>query len=161
MPVGIEKMAATTRLVHCRFGMRLCAVSARRPAGAADRLDRRAHAAAELAESPMVALTVGSREIALYHPDGGEIRATGNICTHGHAYLTDGWLTGEGLIECPLHAGCFDVRTGAGQADPITEDLAVYPVRREGDSLMLPQASAVAGASRLSRSGLAFSSSRV
>jgi nitrite reductase/ring-hydroxylating ferredoxin subunit len=36
-----------------------------------------------------------------------------------------------------LHAGCFDVRTGAGQADPITEDLAVYPVRREGGCIFV------------------------
>jgi len=75
----------------------------------------------------MVALTVGSREIALYHPDGGEIRATGNICAHGHAYLTDGWLTGEGLIECPLHAGCFDVRTGAGQGTRSRRTLPSIP----------------------------------
>ncbi|WP_411035979.1 non-heme iron oxygenase ferredoxin subunit [Shinella sp. BYT-45] len=92
---------------------------------------------AELAEHAMAAVTVGAHEIALYHLEGGEICATSNICTHGLAYLTEGWLTEEGLIECPLHAGCFDVRTGAGQGDPITEDLAVYPVRREGGCILV------------------------
>lgn len=86
----------------------------------------------ELAENTMTGVTVGEHEIALYRLEGGDVCATSNICTHGLAYLTEGWLTEDGLIECPLHAGCFDVRTGVGQGDPIVDDLTVYPVRRDG-----------------------------
>jgi nitrite reductase/ring-hydroxylating ferredoxin subunit len=95
----------------------------------------------DLPENEMVAVTVGKHEIALYHLEGGQVCATSNICTHGLAYLTEGWLTEDGFIECPLHAGCFDVRTGLGQGDPITQDLTVYRVRKEGGCIlvMLPE----------------------
>jgi naphthalene 1,2-dioxygenase system ferredoxin subunit len=34
-------------------------------------------------------------------------------------------------IECPLHQGRFDVRTGKGLCSPITKDIATYPVKIE------------------------------
>jgi nitrite reductase/ring-hydroxylating ferredoxin subunit len=37
-------------------------------------------------------------------------------------------LDGE-LIECPLHAARFDVRTGKVLDPPATEDLKTFPVR--------------------------------
>jgi len=62
--------------------------------------------------------------------------ASDNLCTHAAARLTDGWLEGC-TIECPLHAGRFDLRTGAGQGAPIEDDLLVYPVRVEGDDVLV------------------------
>ncbi len=56
----------------------------------------------DIPEEEMVAVTVGGEEIALYHLKGGEFSATCNICTHGLARLTDGWMTDEGLVECPI-----------------------------------------------------------
>lgn len=91
----------------------------------------------DLPENSMAAVTIGDHEIALYHLAGGDICATSNICTHGQAYLTDGWLTEDGLVECPLHAGCFDVRSGAGQGMPIDQDLRTYPVRCVNGRLMI------------------------
>jgi naphthalene 1,2-dioxygenase system ferredoxin subunit len=70
---------------------------------------------------------VAGHSIALYDIDGN-LFATDNICTHAYARLSDGWLDGE-LIECPLHAARFDVRTGKVLDPPATEDLKTYPVR--------------------------------
>jgi nitrite reductase/ring-hydroxylating ferredoxin subunit len=42
--------------------------------------------------------------------------------------LTDGFLDGD-IVECPLHGGCFNVKTGEGQGAPVTEDIKTYPVR--------------------------------
>ena len=50
--------------------------------------------------------------------------------------LVDGFLDGK-LIECPLHAGIFDVTTGAGQGPPITCDLQTFPVRLVGDEVQV------------------------
>jgi nitrite reductase/ring-hydroxylating ferredoxin subunit len=61
----------------------------------------------------------------------GRYYATSNICTHATAFLTEGWLEGT-LIECPLHAGQFDIRDGKGQGAPISCDLQTFPVRTEG-----------------------------
>ncbi|AUT65534.1 MULTISPECIES: non-heme iron oxygenase ferredoxin subunit [Paraburkholderia] len=84
-------------------------------------------AQADLPDNDVIAVKAGGREIALYSVDG-EVYATDNICTHGHARLCDGFLEG-GEIECPLHQGRFDVRTGKAMCAPLTDDLRSFPVR--------------------------------
>lgn len=86
-----------------------------------------------LNEGAMLGVEVGDKSIALYNVDG-EIYATSNVCTHAFAMLTDGFLDGD-VIECPLHGGCFKVKTGEGQGAPVTEDLRTYPVRIVGDNI--------------------------
>jgi naphthalene 1,2-dioxygenase system ferredoxin subunit len=84
-------------------------------------------AQADLPDNDVVAVQAGGREIALYSVDG-EVYATDNICTHGHARLCDGFLEGS-EIECPLHQGRFDVRTGKAMCAPLTDDLRSFPVK--------------------------------
>lgn len=83
----------------------------------------------------VVGVAVQGRDIALYSVDG-EIFATDNLCTHGHARLCDGFLEGH-EIECPLHQGKFDVRTGAPTCAPVTESLKAYPVKIEAGRVWL------------------------
>ena len=64
--------------------------------------------------------------VALYVVDG-EYFATADLCTHGAASLADGYLDGE-LIECPLHQGTFNVKTGAAVGAPCTLAVRTYPV---------------------------------
>jgi len=55
-----------------------------------------------------------------------------DTCTHGMASLCEGTLDGE-IIECPWHAGAFNVRTGEPVATPCTVALRAYPATvREG-----------------------------
>ena len=96
----------------------------------------RVAAVADVPEGEIVARRVGDKEIALYHLAGGEFRATSNICTHEFARLSDGWLDGS-MIECPLHAAQFDVRTGAVLAPPADADLEIFEVRVDGDDLLI------------------------
>lgn len=67
------------------------------------------------------------RAFAVYKV-GTELFATDRYCTHGDADLCDGYQEGY-EIECPLHQGRFDVRTGSCAAPPVTEDVRAYPVR--------------------------------
>jgi naphthalene 1,2-dioxygenase system ferredoxin subunit len=83
----------------------------------------------------VVGIDVQGRDIALYGTEDG-IHATDNICTHGHARLCDGFLEGH-EIECPLHQGRFDVRSGKAMCAPLTEDLRSYPVKIEGGRVFL------------------------
>lgn len=94
----------------------------------------------EVPEGGAIALKLGEREIALYHVEEGGFFATGNICTHEYAQLCEGWLEGH-EIECPLHAGRFDVRTGKALCSPVEEDVQTYEVRvRESEVfLKLPR----------------------
>ena len=86
--------------------------------------------ASALPTDDVLGLAVAGRDLALYSV-AGELYATDNLCTHGHARLCDGFLDGH-LIECPLHQGSFDVRTGAAVCEPVTEPLRCYPVKIEG-----------------------------
>ena len=90
----------------------------------------------DVAENAAIPIRVGDKEIALYHLPGGEFRATDNICTHEYAQLHEGWLE-NGEIECPLHAGKFDVRTGKATAAPCDLALQVFEVKVEGADLLL------------------------
>jgi naphthalene 1,2-dioxygenase system ferredoxin subunit len=94
--------------------------------------------AAALDEVPaddVIGMMVAGRDLALYNA-GGEIFATDNICTHGHARLCEGFLDGH-EIECPLHQGKFDVRTGQPTCAPVTEAIRSYPVKIEGGRVFL------------------------
>jgi len=52
------------------------------------------------------------------------------VCTHQFALLSDGYVE-HGCIECPLHQGRFDLKTGAPLCAPVTEPVRVYRVKVE------------------------------
>ena len=83
----------------------------------------------------VTATIVAGHDIAIYNA-GGEIFATDNICTHGHARLCEGFLEGH-EIECPLHQGRFDIRTGQPTCAPVTEAIRSYPVKIEAGRVFL------------------------
>lgn len=91
--------------------------------------------AAEIAEDAMIGVLVEGEDVAIYNLDG-VYHATENICTHAMARLSDGYLEG-GTIECPLHAGLFDIRTGCALAPPASIPLRVFPVRLDGDDILI------------------------
>ena len=95
----------------------------------------RAASRAELPPGEVLGVELAGRPIALYDVDGN-VFATDNICTHAYARLSDGWLDGD-LIECPLHAARFEVRTGKVLDPPATEDLKTYPVRIVDDEIQV------------------------
>jgi 3-phenylpropionate/trans-cinnamate dioxygenase ferredoxin subunit len=41
------------------------------------------------------------------------------------------------LIECWLHGSQFDMRTGKPTSLPATEPVAIYPVRVDGDDVLV------------------------
>ena len=73
--------------------------------------------------------------VALYNVDG-EFYATSNICTHAIAMLTEGYLEGD-TIECPLHGGCFNVKTGEATHFPCEEPLETYQVEVKDDAVFI------------------------
>ena len=89
-------------------------------------------------EADVTSVIVEGREIALYEVDG-EVFATDNLCTHGAARMSDGFLEGR-EIECPRHQGRFDVCTGKAMCAPLTQDIRVYPVRIENKRVLVNMA---------------------
>jgi naphthalene 1,2-dioxygenase system ferredoxin subunit len=91
--------------------------------------------AADFADGDVRAVEIGDTNIAIYQV-GGAFFATSNICTHAFALLSDGFLD-ECTIECPLHAGRFDIRTGKAEGGPVSQDLETYPVKVESGAVLI------------------------
>ncbi|HWH81423.1 MAG TPA: non-heme iron oxygenase ferredoxin subunit [Burkholderiaceae bacterium] len=86
-----------------------------------------AAAEADLWDEAGASVMVAGRDIAVFKI-GGAVFAVDNLCTHGQARLCDGFVEGF-EIECPLHQGRFDVRSGAPTCPPAIEAIKTYPVR--------------------------------
>lgn len=89
----------------------------------------------DVEEGNVIEVKVGETPIALYNIDG-EFYATHNICTHAYACLHEGYVEDE-TIECPLHQGIFDIKTGEALEGPVEEPLATYSVKREGEEIYI------------------------
>ena len=64
--------------------------------------------------------------VAVFNVDG-EFYAIDDTCTHQDASLADGWLEGC-AVECPLHASCFDLRTGMPSGPPAKTPVRTHAV---------------------------------
>ncbi|WP_244818386.1 anthranilate 1,2-dioxygenase ferredoxin subunit AndAb [Caballeronia sp. Lep1P3] len=78
-------------------------------------------------EGEPAAVVAGQKPIAVFRL-GDEVFALHDLCTHGMARLSEGFVE-DGCVECPLHQGLFDIRTGAPQCAPVTEAVRSYPIR--------------------------------
>ena len=66
----------------------------------------------------------------------GTIYACDDTCTHEDSSLALGCLDGE-LVKCTLHGSRFNVRTGQPMEDPAEEPLRTYPIRMDGDNVLI------------------------
>jgi len=89
--------------------------------------------AQELSNDEAKTVNVAGHGIALYRIDDGFF-ATDSLCTHATALLSEGYIE-DGCVECPLHQGRFDIRTGKAMCAPVTVDLRTHAVKREGDDI--------------------------
>ena len=96
----------------------------------------RVAAVGDVAEGTGLPVEIMGLNLAIFHIAGGGLYCIDNVCTHAFALLTDGWLEGT-LIECPLHAGQFDVCTGKGQGAPIEADVQTYAIKVVGGDILV------------------------
>ena len=89
----------------------------------------------DIDEEDVMAFDFGPDIFAIYRTKSGYY-ATDGYCTHEMALLADGFVLGE-EIECPLHQGRFDLRTGKPLCPPVSEALRTYPVRIDGDQILI------------------------
>ena len=76
----------------------------------------RACAVSDLKDGGAISVVLGGDEIAI-------VKSEGEV---------DGYT-----IECWLHGSCFDLRTGRPTAMPATVPVPVYPVKIEGDDVLV------------------------
>lgn len=90
---------------------------------------------AELAEEVPVRVQVGEVPVCLVR-SGGEVFALGDTCSHAEVSLAEGEVS-DGAVECWLHGSKFDLRSGKPTCLPATEPVPTYPVRIEGDAILV------------------------
>ena len=97
----------------------------------------------------------GQVAIAVFNVDG-ELFAIDDTCTHQDASLSDGWLEGC-AVECPLHAACFDLRTGRPSGPPAKKPVRTHQVVVEDGLVYVRESESAnaAGSAELSDSALA------
>ena len=71
----------------------------------------------------------------IYHLEDG-FYATDGLCTHEDVHLVDGLIDGE-EIECPMHLGVFNIKTGKVVMDPPCEDLKTYKIKVEDEKIFI------------------------
>ena len=81
----------------------------------------------KLEKNDVTNVQFGTKDLAIYDAKDG-IFVSLSRCTHGAANLCDGYFDGT-YIECPLHQGLFDVRTGEAKAVPARVKLKMIKSR--------------------------------
>jgi len=66
----------------------------------------------------------------------GQVFAINDICSHANGSLSEGEVDGCS-IECWLHGSTFDLPTGKPSGLPATRPVPVYPVKIEGDDVLV------------------------
>ena len=92
-------------------------------------------ATGEVAPGKKKLVRVGHEQILLVNMDGTYYAVDG-LCPHALASLNIGQISGEEIV-CPVHGSSFNVKTGEVMSPPAGEGLTVYPVRVEGDDLLV------------------------
>jgi 3-phenylpropionate/trans-cinnamate dioxygenase ferredoxin subunit len=67
---------------------------------------------------------------------GGQLFAVADICSHDDGPLTEGEVDGLEIV-CPRHGARFELTTGKALSLPAVVDIPVYPVRLEGDEILI------------------------
>ena len=67
---------------------------------------------------------------------GDKFFATDDTCTHAKFSLADGYVEDEEIV-CALHEARFCLRTGRVLSPPATVPLRTYPVKIEGDDILV------------------------
>lgn len=90
---------------------------------------------ADIEPGDVTQVTLGNRDLAVYDL-GHEYTVSNARCTHGGANLCDGYFDGK-HIECPLHQGLFDAKTGQAKAAPARLALRMIECREQNGVLQV------------------------
>ncbi|HBS36874.1 MAG TPA: Rieske family ferredoxin [Rhodobacteraceae bacterium] len=101
-------------------------------------MSEKIHACAvdDIETEDLIRFDVGDRTFAIYRSHKDEFFCTDGLCTHEDTHLADG-LVMDYIIECPMHNGQFDYRTGEAKRSPVCANLQTYPVTVEDGQVII------------------------
>jgi 3-phenylpropionate/trans-cinnamate dioxygenase ferredoxin subunit len=77
-------------------------------------------------------------EIAVANVGDGEFLAVDDICSHAESSLSEGEVdVDDETVECARHGSTFDLRSGRPTVLPATVPVATFPVKVEGDTILI------------------------
>lgn len=89
----------------------------------------------ELPNGARKIVEVDGRPLAVFNI-AGALYAIADVCSHDDGPVAEGELDGH-EIECPRHGARFDVRTGKVLSFPAIVSIPAYPVRVEGENVLV------------------------
>jgi 3-phenylpropionate/trans-cinnamate dioxygenase ferredoxin subunit len=92
-------------------------------------------AAADVPDEGALRVVVGGIPLAVVRSEG-ELYAIFDVCSHQDVPLSEGDVE-AGTIECWLHGSRFDLATGRPTGQPATRPVPVYPVKIDGDDVLV------------------------
>ncbi|MBP7692646.1 MAG: non-heme iron oxygenase ferredoxin subunit [Anaerolineales bacterium] len=90
---------------------------------------------AELPNGARKLVEIDGQAIAVFNI-AGAYYAIADVCSHDDGPVAEGELI-EHEIECPRHGARFDVRTGQVLSFPAIVDIPAYPVKVDGDDILI------------------------
>ncbi len=90
----------------------------------------------ELPNGARKIVEVDGRAIAVFNI-AGAYYAIADVCSHDDGPVAEGDLDNDYEVECPRHGARFDVRTGKVLSFPAIVDIPAYPVKVEGDEILV------------------------
>jgi 3-phenylpropionate/trans-cinnamate dioxygenase ferredoxin component len=96
---------------------------------------QRVCALADVPDEGALGVEVAGVPVAVVRAEG-EVFAIHDVCSHEEVPLSEGEVY-DHTVECWLHGSCFDLRTGEPTGLPATEPVPVYPVKIEGDDVLV------------------------
>ncbi len=95
----------------------------------------RACAVSDLPDEGAIGVDLNGMPVAVVRAEG-EVYALQDVCSHAEVALSEGEVY-DHTIECWLHGSCFDLRTGNPTGPPATKPVPMYPVKIEGDDVLV------------------------
>jgi toluene monooxygenase system ferredoxin subunit len=89
-----------------------------------------------VAEGGMGFFRVGKKSVLLLWPKGGALKAFRGRCPHADMPLDEATFNGETMM-CTIHQWGFSAETGKCTTHLVRNALHPYPLRVEGDEIMV------------------------
>ncbi len=96
---------------------------------------QRACAVADVDEGSAIRVMIDGKPVAIVRSEG-EVYAIYDVCSHANVALSEGEIEDQ-TVECWLHGSRFDLVTGRPTGLPATVPVPVYPVKIDGDDVLV------------------------
>ena len=90
----------------------------------------------EIEVEDLIRFDFENKTFAIYCSPSEEYFCTDGICTHENVHLEDG-LVMDDIIECPMHNGQFNYKTGKAVRSPACDDLKTYELKVIEDDIFI------------------------